>query len=123
MLRQASVPARGLRTAAAVALATVAAAGLDRLGAGAVRHGHSAPLPSTDVTALCAMSLAVLAFASRRWGLPLCALTALVLTGFDRRAGTVSAAVVAGLAIAEVALWSVWWPALLRMHSVGPADR
>lgn len=122
MLRQDSVPGRGLRAVAAIALAVLAAAGLDRLGDHVIRHGHPPPLPSTHVTALCAVALAVPAFASRRWGLPLVALTAALLIGFDRRPGTVAAAVVAGLAIAEVGLWSVWWPAVLRLHSA-PADR
>jgi hypothetical protein len=114
------------QVAAAVLLAVLTDAGLDRLGGHLPHHASPAPLPADRPTLAFAVALAVLVFVSRRWGAVLALLTAAVmvagpglpyasvLAGPDRPAAAVAAAVVAVLAVGEVALWSLWWPVMLR---------
>jgi undecaprenyl-diphosphatase len=114
-----------LESGVALAIAFAAATGLTHLSREPrpfqshqvhqlVAHGGGVSLPSDHATAAFAVAFAVGAFLHRRWGMVLAAAAVLiglsrVWVGLHYPGDILAAAVIAGLAVLEVKLWTRWW--------------
>jgi membrane-associated phospholipid phosphatase len=90
-----------------------------------IAHHGVVSVPSSHATVAFALALAIGAFLDRRWGLALGVLVLVanlsrVWVGVHGPGDTLAAAVIAALAVLEVALWSLWLPLTLRTYH--PAD-